>query len=152
VLTIWVPNGEATARAPTPPGFDHLVQNLEDGDSVLFQSISIASALSVPDVDNTAEDLHSLEAQLHELELTEAQKDNVIREKDTQIAALDHRLVEFQRRCGQPKAVSETVSSYKERSDHVLMELQSLKVALNDAGKVRRVPSRNARAIQPTLV
>jgi DNA repair exonuclease SbcCD ATPase subunit len=149
---MWVSKGEAIARAPTPPGFENMAQKLEDGDSVLFQSISIPSAPSVPDVEVAADNLHSLEARLHEMEFAEAQEDIMIRQKDAQIAALEHRLVELQRRRGRPKAASATVSSYKGRYEHVLMKLQSLKAALNEAGKVRSVPSSSARAVQPTLV
>jgi hypothetical protein len=37
---MWYGNDEQLVRAPTPLAFDKLVQNLEDNDSVMFQSIS----------------------------------------------------------------------------------------------------------------
>jgi hypothetical protein len=38
---MWYGNDEQLVRAPTPAAFDRLVQNLEDKDSVMFQSISV---------------------------------------------------------------------------------------------------------------
>lgn len=41
---MWVEENHQFVRAPTPQSFDRLVQNLEDNDNVLFESISLPSS------------------------------------------------------------------------------------------------------------
>ena len=43
-LLMWYEENNQFVRAPTPKTFDKMVQNLEDGDSVMFQSISLPSS------------------------------------------------------------------------------------------------------------
>ena len=40
---MWFEENDQFVRAPTPEGFERLVKKLEDGDSVLFESISLPS-------------------------------------------------------------------------------------------------------------
>lgn len=43
---MWFEDNDQYVRAPTPEGFNRLVQQLEDNDSVLFESISLPSSKS----------------------------------------------------------------------------------------------------------
>jgi hypothetical protein len=166
---MWVTNGDAVVRAPTPQNFDRLVQKLEDDDSVLFQSVSLPSASAFPDGQSPSalpsrpqtaragqkpaavgegtppsDDLPNLRARLRELELAGAQKDQTLREKDEQIAALEERLAGL--------TDSEAVPVYKARYEGVLTEFEQLKKSLADAGKLRKVPRKSAREMKPFFV
>ena len=81
-------------RARTPESFDRLVQNLEDNDSVLFESIRLSKVGSLPivppdsdDTDDT-DDVESLKQQIRELLTMNKKKDELIAAKDEQIATL----------------------------------------------------------------
>ena len=45
---MWLPDNDQYVRAPTPKAFDRLVQNLEDNDSVLFESIALPKSSNEP--------------------------------------------------------------------------------------------------------
>lgn len=51
---MWYEENNQFIRAPTPKTFDTMVQNLEDGDSVMFQSISLPSTKKQENVNNTS--------------------------------------------------------------------------------------------------
>lgn len=49
---MWYEENNQFVRAPTPKTFDKMVQNLEDGDSVMFQSISLPSSSNNNEANN----------------------------------------------------------------------------------------------------
>ena len=53
---MWYEENSQFVRAPTPKTFDKMVQNLEDGDSVMFQSISLPSSKNKSNDNDNNED------------------------------------------------------------------------------------------------
>ena len=71
---MWYEEENQFVRAPTPAAFDHLVQNLENRDSVLFESVALPSAKrNEPEETNPIEEPSSMMAELHAFDLSEGE-------------------------------------------------------------------------------
>ena len=163
---MWYEENNQFVRAPTPQSFDRLVQNLEDNDSVLFQSIRLPSTKSDNDnhhppndenkapieEDNDVKDLddeiNDLKDKIAEIEFANQRKDEMIRSRDEQIASLQRQIQELQ---GSPARPMTSISSrpchdadlmqyYKSQYETTLFRYEKLKEALslNDSLKKGR--------------
>lgn len=100
---MWYEENDQIVRAPTPKAFDRLVQDLEDGDSVLFQSISLPKSNTpkaeesvddyIPDEDEDGDgDVEELLKQISEVKSLNKRKDEMIAQRDEQIESLQKQI------------------------------------------------------------
>lgn len=103
---MWYEENDQYVRAPTPKAFDQLVQNLEDGDSVLFQSIALPKSntqksepveeqverISDDSIGDEREDVDELLQQIAEVKSLNKRKDEMIAQRDEQIEALQKQI------------------------------------------------------------
>lgn len=102
---MWYEENDQIVRAPTPKAFDRLVQDLEDGDSVLFQSISLPKS-NTPKTEESVEnisddyiadedgdgDVEELLKQIAEVKSLNKRKDEMIAQRDEQIESLQKQI------------------------------------------------------------
>jgi hypothetical protein len=176
---MWYAQEDEYVRAPTPAHFDRLVDQLEDGDSVLFESIRLPSSddppgepaslptleigepledqevdlsddlMTIPTDDFDGFGLPALRAKLIELETEGAQKLQLIQQKDREILALEQQLASQHGPKSPQAAKRGTAEFYKLQYEAALRDLENLKASLRQDGKVRTVSARSARAIKP---
>jgi hypothetical protein len=154
---VWYEEENQYVRAPTPQAFDRLVQNLENNDSVIFQSIALPSSTrrSEPDEpedsmsgdsgfmaadlsDMEGEEVEDIKKRIAEVTALNRMKDDMIRIKDEQIAELQRQINSIQgaparamtaqtRRSGPD---SDLVAFYKSQYESTLFKFEKLKEAL----------------------
>jgi hypothetical protein len=173
---MWYATNDRFVRAPAPLEFDQLIQNLEDRDSVIFESISLPSAsrlkLEVEDPiveseldlsddvckmdweEPSAREVQSLRNRLIELEMEGARKTDEIVAKDNEIRKLKSCLLTLQNGHSPTPVRDESVllDFYKTEYESALLEMENLKKSLQEDGKLRRVSARAARPVTPRLM
>jgi phage terminase Nu1 subunit (DNA packaging protein) len=144
---MWYEEENQLVRAETPRAFDHLVQNLEDGDSVVFESISLPSATrksarsirsSVRSVGSSfsdefepipeAEEIDILRHQIKAALERSAQKDQMIRDRDARISDLQSQITRIEAQS--PREDPELLAYYKGQYETTAYQFEKLKEAL----------------------
>jgi hypothetical protein len=144
---MWYEVEQQLVRADTPTAFDRLVQNLEDGDSVVFESLLIPSATrkSIPSVRSSVRSVNSsfsddfdpiseageidiLKRQIKAALERSAQKDQMIRERDARISELQTQIAQLEAPSLQEDP--ELLAYYKDQYETTAYQFEKLKEAL----------------------
>jgi hypothetical protein len=153
---MWYRNSDQFVRAPTPSSFDRLVKDLEDNDSVMFQSIrlprsTLASAdpayvppraldgTSLPEFgasdSSEAEEVGELKQQINDAIARNARKDEIIRERDERIAKLREQIA--QRRKPAESEDPELIAFYKSQWETTQFQYDKLREVLATGDRPR---------------
>jgi hypothetical protein len=153
---MWYEEENQYVRAPTPLAFDRLVQNLENNDSVIFESIALPKSTRKPESEPQVEDslsgsgfietdtsevevesIEDIKKKISEVTALNRMKDDMIRIKDEQIAELQRQINMVQgaparAMTGQMKRRTDgdLVAFYKSQYESTLFKFEKLKEAL----------------------
>ncbi|OHT11621.1 hypothetical protein TRFO_03810 [Tritrichomonas foetus] len=190
---MWYEQNDQFVRAPTPQAFDRLVQDLEDNDTVLFQSIRLPSSKNnenqqpekeeskrddpIADVRNSRasvqsfqsnknslntnfvsdedEEIQLIKEKIAEVEFANAKKDEIIRNKDEQIASLQKQIQALRgtparamtSQSSRPSKDADMMQFYKSQYETTLFRYEKLKEVLSMNESVKQAQS--ARPIAP---
>ena len=168
---MWYEDEDRFVRAPVPKTFDALVEQFQNDDSVLWESISLPEPKQEV---NQHSSEHSRRSSTHsmssnnefcEIESVQsnpeqpnvgdllariAQLERENRDKDKKISHLQHEIRKIKKkqtlRKGESRAVDENY--FKQQYEKTKMQYDKLKEALMADGKLKRVKVRAARAVR----
>ena len=143
---MWKEENDHFQRAPTPKLFDKMIADLEDNDSVLFQSMNF----NLTENKSDDEEIEKIREQIEAVTVANAKKDKLIEEKNKQIEDLKKKIQNIQGT--QPRASTsqeirskqefDLVQYYKNQYELVQHKYLKLKEALSiDRGTPRKCSS-----------
>lgn len=175
---MWYEEKDRYVRVPVPKSFDNLVEDLQNRDSVLWESISLPSLSSTKSSpvreevkkneqhvftdpvfnlsDSCSDEDEPSPAEIDRCQLLnrikELERQN--KEKDAIIANLQseakklRQIANEKRRITQNASVNRDVEFYKERYEMMRAQYEKLKEALAADGKMKRVRVRSVRTVK----